>query len=41
MTIFSASEASMLGWKFAYVCHDIRTEKKSIYGKESEYKTSN
>ena len=31
----------LLGWECAYVWHNIRTEKESIYGKYSEYKTSN
>ena len=31
----------LLGWECAYVCHSMKTEKESIYGKYSEYKTSN
>ena len=31
----------LLGWECAYVCHNIRTEKESTYGKNSEQKTSN
>ena len=30
-----------LGWQRACVCHNRKTEKESIYGKCSEYKTSN
>ena len=42
--IFSAKCANfepLLGRKSPYVCHNIRTENKSIYRKESEYQTSN
>ena len=31
----------LLGWQCTYVCCNIRTEKESIYGKQSEYKTRN
>ena len=31
----------LLGWKCAYVCHDLRTEKEGIYVKKREYKRSN
>ena len=30
-----------VNWEYAYVCHDVRTEKESSHGKQSEYKTSN
>ena len=32
---------SLLGWECAYVCHNVRTEKESTYGKKPKQKTSN
>ena len=31
----------LLGYEYAYVCHNERTQKGDIYSKKQEYKTSN
>ena len=31
----------LLGWKFAFICHDFRTEKQNIYVKKRKNKRSN